>query len=612
MRRTIPSRVRVLGAVVAGAAVLLAGAADAGPARFLIGAKTKAKKRPEPAPPKVDETVGDVANILGYDVRVEGVGLVMGLDNTGSDPAPSWQRNKLVDEMRKAGVEHPERLLRGSSSSLVIVRATVPAGLTTKDKFDVEIELPPASATSSLAGGWLVTTQLAQRAATPEGEKDDKVIAAGLGPVMIGTAQRPGDPKVGRVLGGGRGKEDSPYLLSIKEARRSGKTSQLLENVIKQRFHQSEGVDNKGMAVAKTDAALVLKVPKTYHHNQDRYHQIIKYLSLVDNENLRARRLEQWGQELLDPKKAGIAAIKLEGLGPGASPVLKQALGSPEPTVRFFAAESLAYLNDGDGAPVLAETARKVPEFRSFALKAMAAMDQSASLLKLRALMAEPEYEVRYGAFDALRTLDPSDPFLGRVNKVLFEAPEADHEEDMAYQIDARPRRKPRARADEPFSLYVVDCEGPPMIHVSGNMRCEVVIFGKGQKLLTPVVLGSGGPLLLNASDGDSKVQITKITSKNLDGQSKVNSPLELAEVIREMASLGASYPDVVAVLISAAAQKNLPGPFVVDAIPAPNPKYDEAQLLGEVAKRDSGLKKTGLDGRRPNMFQRLGHRMGR
>ena len=32
--------------------------------------------------------------------------------------------------------------------------------------------------------------------------------------------------------------------------------------------------------------------------------------------------------------------------------------------------------------------AKKKPEFRSFALKAMAAMDQSASLLKLRALMS--------------------------------------------------------------------------------------------------------------------------------------------------------------------------------------------------------------------------------
>ena len=40
-------------------------------------------------------------------MKVEGVGLVVGLDNTGADPPPSWYRKQLVDEMSKAGVEKP-------------------------------------------------------------------------------------------------------------------------------------------------------------------------------------------------------------------------------------------------------------------------------------------------------------------------------------------------------------------------------------------------------------------------------------------------------------------------------------------------------------------------
>ncbi len=595
MRRTYPGRAPIFGALVAGLALILTGAGTG-------------KKKVEPPPPKVDETVADVANIYGADFKVEGVGLVMGLDNTGSDPAPSWQRTKLLDEMRKASIEHPENYLKNRSFSMVTVRATVPAGVTVADRFDIEIELPQASTTTSLAGGWLVSTQLAQRAMTPDGEKDDKVIAHGMGPIMIGNPARPDDPRVGRVLGGGRVKEDAPYALSIKETRRSGKTSYLLESVVKQRFHQVEGGDRKGMAVAKTDSLLILKVPKAYHHNQDRYHQVIKYLSLVEDPALREQRYEAWGRDLLDPRKAGLAAIKLEGLGPGAVPTLKKALGSPDPTVRFFAAEALAYLNDNDGdvATVLADTVRKGPEFRSFALKAMAATDQSASLLKLRMLMSSPEFEVRYGAFDALRTLDPTDPFLGKV-RVLEEVPEPEPADDMSLKIGGSlARKKPKARPEEPFRLYVVDCEGPPMVHVARNIRCEIVIFGKGQKLLTPVVLGSGGPLLLNASDGDEIVQLTKITTKTLDTRPKVNSPLELAEVVRAMANLGASYPDIVQVLASASAQKNLPGPLVVDAIPAPNKAYDEAQLAGE-AKKDDGLKKTGLDDRgKSRVRQRL------
>ncbi len=203
----------------------------------------------------------------------------------------------------------------------------------------------------------------------------------------------------------------------------------------------------------------------------------------------------------------------------------------------------MGYLNDGDGASVLYEMAKKKPEFRCYALKAMGAMDQSASLLKLRALMNEPDFELRYGAFNALRTLDPTDPFLGKL-RVIDELPEPEEKDTMAYQVGQTPKPKARVRPEEPFSLYVVDCEGPPMVHVTRNLKCEIVVFSKGQKMLTPIVLGAGGPLLLNASDGDQKVQICKITSRNLDRpNAKVNSALDLPEVIREMANLGVILP---------------------------------------------------------------------
>jgi flagellar basal body P-ring protein FlgI len=595
MRRTSPSRASGYGAAIACAALILTGAGG-----------SNSKKKPA-VPPKVEETIGDVATIFGTDTKVEGVGLVIGLDGTGSEPAPSWQQKKLQDEMTKSGIQHAEKLLRSQNISLVIVRAVVPAGISTKDRFDIEIELPQASATSSLANGFLMETRLAERVMTKEGDKDDKVIAIGGGPVMIGGATKPADVKVGRVLGGGRALAEAPYVIQIKESRRSGQTSQLIENVAKQRFHQVEAGFNKGMVIAKTDFALEMKVPKIYHHNQDRYHLIVNYLHLVDNPALREQRMQEWGRDLLDPKKAGVAALRLEGLGPVAIPTLKQGLASADETVKFFAAESLAYLNDGDSAATLAEVAKKRPEFRSFALKAMAAMDQAASLLKLRALMSEPEPELRYGAFNALRTLDPNDPFLGKVS-VLDSAPEPEPDGDMAFQIPGQPRKKPRAPADDPFSMYVVDCDGPPMVHVTRSQRCELVVFGKGQKLLTPVVLGSGGPMLLNASDGDDRVQISKITTKTLDApETRVTCGLELSEVVRQMANIGATYPDAVAVLMTGSTQKNLPGPLVFDALPAANRAYDMAQLAGAAPfKKDDALKKTGADQKKGSLLQRM------
>ena len=43
----------------------------------------------------------------------------------------------------------------------------------------------------------------------------------------------------------------------------------------------------------------------------------------------------------------------------------------------------------------------QLPEFRAYALAALAAMDQTAAHTKLRHLMDSPEMQVRYGAFNA-------------------------------------------------------------------------------------------------------------------------------------------------------------------------------------------------------------------
>src|SRR3954451_4380185 len=136
---------------------------------------------------------------------------------------------------------------------------------------------------------------------------------------------------------------------------------------------------------------------------------------MVDTPQLRAQRQEAWGRELLDPKTAGVAALKLEGLGGTAVETLKSGLNSPNAQVRFLAAEALAYLDDASGVDVLADTAAKQREFRSYALAALAALDQAAAHMALRKLMDVADVEVRYGAFDSLRRLDEGDPFLGRV-----------------------------------------------------------------------------------------------------------------------------------------------------------------------------------------------------
>jgi len=572
----------------------------------LVGAGSSKKRRE--TPPKVEETIGNLAYIQSKgELRLEGVGLVVGLDNTGSNPGPSWYRDQLVDEMRKAGVENPNKLLNSSNLSIVIVRLRVPHGTDTSDRLDAEVELPPGSGTKSLTGGYLLSTRLREILIAGGLPKQGSDLATAQGPVMIGTESLPDNPRVGRILGGGRVKKEMPFQIIIHENRRSFRTASLLQAAVNQRFHTRDGVNENGMAVAKTDQYLVLKVPRVYHHNQDRYFRIVKLLPIVDTPGLRSRRIAEWGKDLLDPGKAGIAALRLEGLGVTTIETLKAGLASPNAQVRFFAAEALAYLNDASGADVLAEAAVKQPEFRAYALAALAATDQSAAHTKLVKLMDVPEIEVRYGAFNALRTLDPHDPFLGQV-RVLDEPAEPEEEGESLSLAIAGTARKRRSTREDPFALYVVDCDGPPLVHVARTRRREVVVFGRNQKLLPPVVLGTGD-ILLNAADGDEAIQLSKIVpSPYGDADQKVLASLELGDVLRQAANLGAKYPDVVTILQAASIQKNLCGPLVVDAVPGASPTYIDAAILGkDTTKKDSDVIRTKMEvTKKKNFFGRL------
>ena len=131
-------------------------------------------------------------------------------------------------------------------------------------------------------------------------------------------------------------------------------------------------------------------MPTLYHQNQQRFFRVVQVLHMIDSPDLRTRRMEAWAKDLLDPATAGVAALRLEGLGTTAVEPLKAGLKSSNAQVRYFCAEALAYLNDTAGVNVLGETAIKQSTFRAYALAALAALDQPASHLKLRKLMDDP------------------------------------------------------------------------------------------------------------------------------------------------------------------------------------------------------------------------------
>ncbi len=568
------------------------------------------------APPQFNEMVGDWAVVVAQrNKTVEGVGLVVGLNGTGSDPEPGVYREDLLEQMRKAGVDAPNKILASPNTSLVLVKATIPPGIAPTDPLDVTLELTPNSGTTSLEGGFLMRTQLREVLLTDKDIKEGFSIASAVGPVIIGDSKNPENPKAGRVPGGCRVKKEVPYRLALLEKHQSIRSAAILQEVINRRFAVRIGPESRGVATAKTDEYLELKVPTVYHQNQARFFQVIKLLPLIDRPELRQNRIDKCAMELDNAKTAGIAALKLEGLGPAGVETLEKVLVHKDPQCRFFAAEALAYLQKESGIDVLKETALKTPEFRAFALAALAAADQPAAMIALRSLMGSSDPVIRYGAFAALRTADPDNPYLGKV-AILKDKSDEPLDNMAAAIVDIQSRRRRGTRLDEPFELYAVECSGPPMVHYTRSNRAEIVIFGAGQKLEPPIVLGGGGSIIINASESDQKAEISRITRNNLDSGTKVNSDLTLRSIIRETANLGATYPEIIQLLESANRQHNLQGNLLADARPAASVDYTQAQIagkkVGDAAKKDSsvsrasGLKESDDEEGKPSRVLKL------
>ncbi len=511
--------------------------------------------------------VGDVSTFdNAAPIPVSGVALVEGLDGTGGPAPPGSARNQLEDDLKKQRVPNVKSVLASPDFALVLVSARVPPGARKGDRLDVEVALPPGSRTTSLRGGRLrrcylynyaALSQLSPSYANTGGALRGHAVARAEGPLLVGTAG--GDEaerlKKGRIWGGAVSQIDRPFHIVMNAKQQYAKVSANVAARINASFQQ--GGAGSEVAVAKNNTAVVLALPPQYKHNPQRFLRVVRMVPLEDGAappltlpsppggEGRVRgaarlpyraRLEE---DLLDPARAVVAALRLEALGHESAAALKKGLQNPAPLVRFCAAEALAYLGEPACAEELARAVRQQPYLRAYALTALASLDESACRDRLFDLLgAEGDDETRYGAFRALRALD---------------------ERDEAVQGEL---------LGESFWLHRVAPGTKPLVHVALGRRPEVVLFGDGQKLVPPFSI-LAGEFTLTAAAGDVRCTVSRVDTSGDDPDvSRVRSALELAEVIKALASQGASYVEVLEVLRQADACSGLSCRVRQDALP--------------------------------------------
>jgi len=523
--------------------------------------------------------IGEYTQVVGETVmKIEGAGLVVGLDGTGEDPPPSLAREMVLSDMKRRGVPNPNKILKSPNVAIVVVTAYLPPLVREGEHFDVEVSLPAGSKVKSLNGGYLMETYLAEHVLVPgKGEHKGKELATARGPILVSAAHAnaaalAGVLRRGRIVAGGKAKIERDLALYLRNDFRSERNAARIAAAIGRRFFE---YDKRGaqvaLAEAKTDQQVKLKVLSKYRDNYPRYLDVIRKIAFRETDVARQVRMKRLRWELLDAETSHSAALQLEAIGETAAPILKLAIKSKDPEVRYNAAVALAYLGDNAGLDVLADAARNQYAFRIFALAAMASFDDPEVYVKLRELLDVDSAETRYGAFRALTTLNANDPFVhGRM-------------------------------INDQFKLHVLATDGPPMVHLTNCKKTEVVLFGAKQELRVPLFARAGTCILVSAPAGSNEVRVCRFALGQEDQRKIVSRRLE--DVILAITDLGATFPDVAQFLMESNAQHNLAGRLEIDALPRAGRFYDRSRLPAGDNAAPRGKKRVGNLNSAPNLF---------
>lgn len=517
------------------------------------------------------KTVGDVSTFGNAEpITVGGVGLVEGLAGTGSAAVADDYRKTVENELRRAKTPNVKQILNSSDFSIVLVSAVISPGSKKGDPLDLEISLPPGSKTSSLRGGvlrrcTLYNYEMAGRVSpTYAGGSTSALRGNGLaraeGPLLVSMGDKDSDQseKRARIWGGGVCLFERQFHVLLNNNQQFARVASNVANRINTAFQgtitQTPGHE---LAVAKSNTIVTLNVPPQYKHNLPRLLRVVRMVPLEetqpDGKTKRMPYKQQLHDDLLEPARTVVSALRLEALGTDSIPALKEGLRSQNPLVRFCAAEALAYLGSPSCGEELGRVARVQPYLRAFAMTALASLDEAVSQLQLKELLsADLEPEVRYGAFRALKTLDDRDSTLN--GELLADT----------------------------FWLHTPAPESKPLVHLSTSRRAEIVVFGETPKLRTPCSLLSGS-YHITAAEGDQKCTITYLPFGADEGQeSRTSCSLELPAIIKMLAEQGATYPEVIEVILQADRCQNLSCRVVVDKLP----QSVTVETLAEVGKR--------------------------
>ncbi len=501
-----------------------------------------ASAEPVAANTKYIASICKMAGLRGE--KIEGIALVTQLKSTGSAAKPGEIRRRLERELERLKLDvDAADLIKSKDSEIVLCRSFLPPGVRKGDRIDLEIRALRDTEATSLENGFAIHTRLHDTAKLGNTVKEGHLKAIGIGRVLTNATFGNGKDDLGKlrgvILGGGRANVDRELSLLMRKSSASIRTATQISSALNRRFTISTGGGLKNVAEAKTDKLVALKIPDQYRHSVGRYAQVVSNLAFAEDAQALVNRLDLLENQMSDPVSAGLAAVRLEGIGRQATPTLIRSLQNRQLPIRFYAAQALAYLGKDDGVSVLREAAIAEPAFRWQALTALASLDNGQSEQTLVGLLSESDDETRCGAFRALRLQNPRHPAV-----------------------------QSQWLADD-HHLSIIDNDSKPLLHFARRERAEILIFNDSQTFSDKFLYVESG--LTVKSNGDGTVSVA---SYQADNTAKMVCSDRVSDVFQAIAQTGHGYATLLRLSRQAMKEGTLNSKFAIDAMPKVGRQY--------------------------------------
>src|SRR4030042_975886 len=304
-------------------------------------------------------TIGSLVEVSAPEpVSVEGLGLVVGLEGTGSAECPPQMRDYLrqyiLRQLPAKTTRDVDEFINSPNTAVVSVQGMIPAIASKNQYFDVKVEALPSTQTTSLDGGRLFTVELKMLGSFGI---NTRILADAEGPVYIDKIDDSAiNKKNGDIRAGGKVLDEYMIILSLHNADYG------MANRIRNRINGRFG-DNDAKAVSSDRIELI--VPPKYREQRQRFISIVTAMYLSQEPGINSKRIRAYVTRLSGSGDKYSSKVALEAIGNECLDELGVLLDSPDEKIRLHAARCMLNLGSDNGLAALRRIDRKSTRLNS-------------------------------------------------------------------------------------------------------------------------------------------------------------------------------------------------------------------------------------------------------